>query len=282
MDAGAGGVPAAAGLPLARRGARPRPHSPRHQAREHLVVPARSRRRLREGARLRPRQAHRGRADGHDADHGRGRGGHTGYMAPEIALGQADVDGRADIYSLGCVAYYLLTGQHVFSGDTPVATVLAHVQDAPVPPRLRSEFDDSSGARCADHRVPREGSRCKAGVGCSRERASRGNGPGGCMDARRRPCLVGAAPAAHSVPERRTRSGLAHRRRRCRSPTPPAAVGGQSAHVAERRLRVAAVQSLKGRGVRGVEGARLESDCGEEPPSDSETPRCITESRTYR
>jgi eukaryotic-like serine/threonine-protein kinase len=63
------------------------------------------------------------------------------YMAPEIALGHADVDGRADIYSLGCVAYYMLTGQHVFSGDTPVATALAHVQDAPVPPRLRSEFN---------------------------------------------------------------------------------------------------------------------------------------------
>ena len=66
--------------------------------------------------------------------------GTPAYMAPEIALGHANVDGRADIYSLGCVAYYLLTGQHVFSGDTPLATALAHVKNAPVPPRLRSEF----------------------------------------------------------------------------------------------------------------------------------------------
>jgi serine/threonine-protein kinase len=67
--------------------------------------------------------------------------GTPSYMAPEIALGRADVDRRADIYSLGCVAYYLLTGQPVFSAATPVATAIAHVQDAPIPPRLRSEFE---------------------------------------------------------------------------------------------------------------------------------------------
>jgi serine/threonine-protein kinase len=66
--------------------------------------------------------------------------GTPGYMAPEIALGHAGVDGRSDIYSLACVAYYLLTGQPVFSGETPVATVLAHVQQPPVPPSARSEF----------------------------------------------------------------------------------------------------------------------------------------------
>ena len=66
--------------------------------------------------------------------------GTPSYMAPEIALGRGDVDGRTDIYSLGCVAYYMLTGQPVFSGDTPVATALAHVQHAPVPPGLRSQF----------------------------------------------------------------------------------------------------------------------------------------------
>jgi eukaryotic-like serine/threonine-protein kinase len=66
--------------------------------------------------------------------------GTPGYMAPEIALGRTGVDGRSDLYSLGCVAYYLLTGQPVFSGDTPVATMLAHVQETPVPPSARSEF----------------------------------------------------------------------------------------------------------------------------------------------
>jgi serine/threonine-protein kinase len=69
--------------------------------------------------------------------------GTPAYMAPEVALGRRDVDGRADIYSLGCVAYYMLTGEPVFSADTPVATVIAHVQTAPVPPSRRSEFQIS-------------------------------------------------------------------------------------------------------------------------------------------
>jgi eukaryotic-like serine/threonine-protein kinase len=44
------------------------------------------------------------------------------------------LDGRADLYSLGCVAYYLLTGQFVFAGDTPIQTVLLHVQQEPEAP----------------------------------------------------------------------------------------------------------------------------------------------------
>ena len=67
--------------------------------------------------------------------------GTPAYMAPEVALGRPDIDGRADIYALGCVAYYLLTGQAVFSADSDVATALAHVKDAPVRPSVRSEFD---------------------------------------------------------------------------------------------------------------------------------------------
>jgi serine/threonine-protein kinase len=65
--------------------------------------------------------------------------GTPAYMAPEVALGRQDVDARADIYSVGCVAYYLLTGHPVFSGDTVVVTAMAHVQDAPVPPSRRSD-----------------------------------------------------------------------------------------------------------------------------------------------
>jgi eukaryotic-like serine/threonine-protein kinase len=83
----------------------------------------------------------------------RGRGGfnetlqtvdHTtgtpAYMAPEIILGEADVDRRADVYALGCVAYYLLTGQLVFEAETPMKMLLQHVQAKPVPPSQRTEL----------------------------------------------------------------------------------------------------------------------------------------------
>jgi serine/threonine-protein kinase len=66
--------------------------------------------------------------------------GTPGFMAPEMALSQVDVDGRADIYALGCVAYWLLTGEYVFKGETPVATMLAHVREEPLPPSARTEI----------------------------------------------------------------------------------------------------------------------------------------------
>jgi serine/threonine-protein kinase len=53
-------------------------------------------------------------------------------MAPEMITGDAAVDHRADIYALGCVAYWLLTGQMVFEGNTPLAVLIQHVkEDAP-------------------------------------------------------------------------------------------------------------------------------------------------------
>ena len=67
--------------------------------------------------------------------------GTPAYLPPEVALGWPDIDGRANLYSLGCVAYFLLTGQPVFSADTAVATALAHVQQTPPPPGRRSAYE---------------------------------------------------------------------------------------------------------------------------------------------
>ncbi|MCE5306714.1 MAG: serine/threonine protein kinase [Acidobacteriales bacterium] len=71
--------------------------------------------------------------------------GTPAFMAPEIAMGKEDVDGRADIYELGCVAYWLLTGQLVFDAPTPMAMALAHVQQPLVPPSERSETPIPAG-----------------------------------------------------------------------------------------------------------------------------------------
>jgi eukaryotic-like serine/threonine-protein kinase len=63
--------------------------------------------------------------------------GTPGYMAPENALSAA-VDHRADLYSLGCVAYYLLTGRQVFEGETVMQVFAQHLQAVPVPPSQRA------------------------------------------------------------------------------------------------------------------------------------------------
>jgi serine/threonine-protein kinase len=50
------------------------------------------------------------------------------------------VDTRADIYSTGCVAYWLLTGKFVFTADTAMKLLMAHAQTPAEPPSLQTEF----------------------------------------------------------------------------------------------------------------------------------------------
>jgi serine/threonine-protein kinase len=65
--------------------------------------------------------------------------GTPAYMAPEMALGEP-LDARADLYAVGCVAYYLLTGAQVFAGDTVLKVITQHLQAVPVPPSERTEL----------------------------------------------------------------------------------------------------------------------------------------------
>ncbi|MDH3458346.1 MAG: serine/threonine protein kinase, partial [Gemmatimonadota bacterium] len=67
-------------------------------------------------------------------------GGTPGYISPEQVTGDEPIDGRTDIYSLGCVAYWLLTGQLVFRGPTAMRTMVMHLNEEPVPPSQRTEM----------------------------------------------------------------------------------------------------------------------------------------------
>jgi serine/threonine-protein kinase len=56
------------------------------------------------------------------------------YMSPEQAMGDNEPDARGDIYSLGAVMYFLLTGRPPFPGDKPMKVILAHVHQEVEPP----------------------------------------------------------------------------------------------------------------------------------------------------
>jgi tRNA A-37 threonylcarbamoyl transferase component Bud32 len=66
--------------------------------------------------------------------------GTPAYMAPEMALGET-VDGRADLYALGCVAYYLLTGKLVFDAENTFQMVAKHLNHTPVAPSVRGGIE---------------------------------------------------------------------------------------------------------------------------------------------
>ena len=59
------------------------------------------------------------------------------YLAPEAIASPDSVDARSDLYALGAVGYFLLTGQHVFDAPTVVEVCSKHLREAPGPPSKR-------------------------------------------------------------------------------------------------------------------------------------------------
>jgi serine/threonine-protein kinase len=66
--------------------------------------------------------------------------GTPGFMAPEVVLGVAETDHRVDLYALGCVAYWLLTGKLVFEGDSAMQVMVDHASKPAPRPSLRVEL----------------------------------------------------------------------------------------------------------------------------------------------
>ena len=65
--------------------------------------------------------------------------GTPAYLAPELVSGTQSFDGRADLYALGCVAFWLLTGRAPFEGNDTFAILLQHANTPPPPPSTMSE-----------------------------------------------------------------------------------------------------------------------------------------------
>jgi serine/threonine-protein kinase len=64
--------------------------------------------------------------------------GTPAFMSPEASTNPASLDGQADVYALGCVAYWLLTGEIPFDAPTTTGLLMKHVLEAPVPPSVRT------------------------------------------------------------------------------------------------------------------------------------------------
>ena len=57
------------------------------------------------------------------------------FMSPEQATGEREADTRSDIYSLGCVLYFLVTGRPPYEYNQPVKVIIAHASEEVTPPR---------------------------------------------------------------------------------------------------------------------------------------------------
>ena len=150
------------------------------------------------------------------------------YLSPEQARGEADVDIRSDIYSLGATLYHMLTGLTPFEGQSPMVLMTKHLTEEPVPARKRnagvskhaSELIAWMMAKEKEDRpqtpteVLEEIERILSGKKLST--SQRTSGSGRTSGRRKRPGTKSAArePVEESVaPERRRRGGRAMVRR---------------------------------------------------------------------
>ena len=66
--------------------------------------------------------------------------GTPAFLSPEAVTGESEVDARSDVYSLGCVAFWLVTGRLVFQAETTLDMAVRHVREQPVAPSSITEL----------------------------------------------------------------------------------------------------------------------------------------------
>ena len=138
------------------------------------------------------------------------------YIAPETMTAPETVDARTDLYALGAVGYWLLTGTHVFGGKS-ILEVCAHhlhsVPDASVHSARRARV---GGSRERAPRLSRQATRGSPCLGARSARASSRVRRGGPLDQRSSRAMVGGPPPRVAFGRRGGERG----ERRCRRPRP--------------------------------------------------------------
>lgn len=170
--------------------------------------------------------------------------GTVDYMSPEQATNTKTADARADVYSLGCTLWYLLTGKKLYEAESMIARLMAH-RDAPLPSLVKTRDDASWPLEQALHRMvaKRADDRFQsmdeviatlepfgsAGGASSSAGSGSSIGHGGPRDQKLSAFLKGAGPAVGTAAKPKTPSGTI-----AASSSPDAGTDPQSRTIAQR------------------------------------------------
>ena len=126
------------------------------------------------------------------------------YMSPEQAEGSPQLDGRSDVYSLGCVLYEAVTGKAPFSGSTALAVIVSHLVDTPQPLRaVRASLSPELEAVIAKAMAREPASRFATAGDCvvALRALEAGTDPGTRLEPRAEPVSIAVLPFVNLRPD---------------------------------------------------------------------------------